>query len=176
MNSAADVDWLVDKFDLDLSLVARLGGHSQPRTHRGKERFPGMTITYALIQMLEKACTRSRCHRDHHCDVFSVDRDSFEMNRFYSAPSQLHLFQVCPRCLYSVYISHYISLLILHQVAEKTTRARIVTKAEVYKLVQNGRSVVGCEYRKAGKSVKDRETYQGPGDPSKYDDQPLSWS
>merc|ERR1719194_352504 len=53
-NSAADVDWLMDKFDLDLSLVARLGGHSQPRTHRGAERFPGMTITYALIQMLEK--------------------------------------------------------------------------------------------------------------------------
>merc|ERR1712187_962573 len=53
-NSAADVDWLVDKCDLDLSLVARLGGHSQPRTHRGKERFPGMTITYALIQSLEK--------------------------------------------------------------------------------------------------------------------------
>jgi hypothetical protein len=25
-----------------------------PGTHRGKERFPGMTITYALIQMLEK--------------------------------------------------------------------------------------------------------------------------
>merc|ERR1719210_2333590 len=53
-NSGADVDWLVDKFDLDLSLVARLGGHSAPRTHRGKERFPGMTITYALIQMVEK--------------------------------------------------------------------------------------------------------------------------
>merc|ERR1719497_110745 len=53
-NSGADVDWLVDKFDLDLSLLARLGGHSAPRTHRGKERFPGMTITYALIQMVEK--------------------------------------------------------------------------------------------------------------------------
>merc|ERR1712178_91849 len=53
-NSGADVDWLIEKFDLDLSLLARLGGHSQPRTHRGKERFPGMTITYALIQMLEK--------------------------------------------------------------------------------------------------------------------------
>ena len=53
-NSGADVEWLMDKFDLDLSLVARLGGHSQPRTHRGAERFPGMTITYALIQMLEK--------------------------------------------------------------------------------------------------------------------------
>merc|ERR1712061_957629 len=93
-NSAADVDWLVDKFDLDLSLVARLGGHSQPRTHRGKERFPGMTITYALIQMLEK-------------------------------------------------------------IAEKTDRARIITKAEVFNLIMNGPAVVGCEYRKAGKVSKE---------------------
>merc|ERR1711953_1008718 len=70
-NSGADVDWLVEKFDLDLSLVARLGGHSAPRTHRGAERFPGMTITYALIQMLEKVAektdraqiiTKARCH------------------------------------------------------------------------------------------------------------------
>merc|ERR1711972_558444 len=58
-NSAADVDWLIEKFDLDLSLVARLGGHSQPRTHRGAERFPGMTITYALIQMLEKGSEKT---------------------------------------------------------------------------------------------------------------------
>merc|ERR1712003_197414 len=93
-NSGADVDWLVDKFDLDLSLVARLGGHSQPRTHRGKERFPGMTITYALIQMLEK-------------------------------------------------------------IAEKTDRARIITKAEVFKLIMNKNAVVGCEYRKAGKVSKE---------------------
>merc|ERR1719229_514493 len=78
-NSGADVDWLVDKFNLDLSLVARLGGHSAPRTHRGKERFPGMTITYALIQMLEK-------------------------------------------------------------VAEKTDRARIITKARAQKLLMNGRT------------------------------------
>jgi len=53
-NSGRDVEWLMDVFNLDLSLVARLGGHSAPRTHRGKERFPGMTITYALIQMVEK--------------------------------------------------------------------------------------------------------------------------
>merc|ERR1712151_1070872 len=53
-NSGPDVDWLMDQFDLDLSLIARLGGHSMPRTHRSKERFPGMTITYALIQSLEK--------------------------------------------------------------------------------------------------------------------------
>jgi len=93
-NSAADVDWLMDKFDLDLSLLARLGGHSQPRTHRGKERFPGMTITYALIQMLEK-------------------------------------------------------------VAEKTDRARIITKAEVFQLIQSGPSVVGCCYKKGGKVEKE---------------------
>jgi flavocytochrome c len=93
-NSAADVDWLVDKFDLDLSLVARLGGHSQPRTHRGKERFPGMTITYALIQMLEK-------------------------------------------------------------VAEKTDRARIITKAEVFDLLMNGKACVGCKYRKGGEIFKE---------------------
>merc|ERR1712139_446268 len=58
-NSGADVDWLVDKFNLDLSLVARLGGHSAPRTHRGAERFPGMTITYALIQMVEKVSEKN---------------------------------------------------------------------------------------------------------------------
>merc|ERR1740138_133829 len=57
-NSGEDVNWLMDTFDLDLSLLARLGGHSAPRTHRGKERFPGMTITYALIQMVEKIAER----------------------------------------------------------------------------------------------------------------------
>merc|ERR1712048_311546 len=93
-NSGADVEWLMDAFNLDLSLVARLGGHSQPRTHRGKERFPGMTITYALIQMLEK-------------------------------------------------------------VAEKTDRARIITKAEVFNLLRNDKAVVGCEYRKGGTAFKE---------------------
>merc|ERR1712217_691767 len=58
-NSGPDMDWLMDQFDLDLSLIARLGGHSMPRTHRGKERFPGMTITYALIQSLEKIAEMS---------------------------------------------------------------------------------------------------------------------
>ncbi|CAG8451965.1 8798_t:CDS:2 [Ambispora leptoticha] len=53
-NSASAVEWLQEKFKLDLSLVARLGGHSHPRTHRGKEMFPGMTITYALMELLEE--------------------------------------------------------------------------------------------------------------------------
>merc|ERR550537_484680 len=52
--SAPSVDWIVDRFGVDLSLVSRLGGHSMPRTHRGKERFPGMTITYGLMEKLEE--------------------------------------------------------------------------------------------------------------------------
>jgi len=52
--SGSAVEWLQNSFALDLSLVSRLGGHSFPRTHRGKERFPGMTITYALMEKLEE--------------------------------------------------------------------------------------------------------------------------
>jgi len=52
--SASAVEWLQDSFGLKLNLLGRLGGHSQHRTHRGGERFPGMEITYTLIQHLEK--------------------------------------------------------------------------------------------------------------------------
>lgn len=52
--SSSAVEWLQEKFELDLSLVSRLGGHTFPRTHRGKEQFPGMTITYALMEGLEE--------------------------------------------------------------------------------------------------------------------------
>jgi len=51
--SADAVHWLQHKFGLDLSKVARLGGHSQPRTHRGGAQFPGMVITYAQLERLE---------------------------------------------------------------------------------------------------------------------------
>ncbi|KAJ7128958.1 Flavocytochrome c [Mycena crocata] len=47
------VNWLQDKFALDLSKVSRLGGHSHPRTHRGDAQFPGMVITYAQMERLE---------------------------------------------------------------------------------------------------------------------------
>jgi succinate dehydrogenase/fumarate reductase flavoprotein subunit len=52
--SAPAVEWLQERFALDLSIVGRLGGHSFPRTHRGKEKFPGMTITYALMERYEE--------------------------------------------------------------------------------------------------------------------------
>lgn len=51
--SAPGVEWLINAFKLDLSILGRLGGHSYPRTHRGKERFPGMTITYALMEKFD---------------------------------------------------------------------------------------------------------------------------
>merc|ERR1712000_650777 len=55
--SAAAVEWLQDVFNLDLTLVSWLGGHSFPRTHRGHDaKFPGMAITYALMQRLEELC------------------------------------------------------------------------------------------------------------------------
>lgn len=60
--SAPAVHWLMERFGLDLSLLGRLGGHSFPRTHRGKERFPGMTITYCLMETLEKIC-KAEPHR-----------------------------------------------------------------------------------------------------------------
>jgi flavocytochrome c len=48
------VDWLMDRFGLDLTILGRLGSHSFPRTHRGKERFPGMSITYGLMEKLDE--------------------------------------------------------------------------------------------------------------------------
>mmetsp|Transcript_1843 Transcript_1843/g.2139 ORF Transcript_1843/g.2139 Transcript_1843/m.2139 type:complete len:648 (-) Transcript_1843:117-2060(-) len=52
--SGPAVDWLMDAFGLDLTIIARLAAHSEPRTHRGKERFPGMMITYGLMERLDE--------------------------------------------------------------------------------------------------------------------------
>lgn len=58
-NSASAVEWLKEKFKLDLSLVAQLGGHSFPRTHRGESgQFPGMAITYALMETFTDICEK----------------------------------------------------------------------------------------------------------------------
>jgi succinate dehydrogenase/fumarate reductase flavoprotein subunit len=53
--SGPGVEWLPDSFGLDLSIVGRMGGHSNARCHRGAAKFPGMTITYALMEKLEDA-------------------------------------------------------------------------------------------------------------------------
>ncbi|KAF5339270.1 hypothetical protein D9758_013333 [Tetrapyrgos nigripes] len=54
-NSAPALSWLTSQFGVDLTLVTRLGGHSIPRTHRGKGGAPGWAITSALIKKLEQA-------------------------------------------------------------------------------------------------------------------------
>lgn len=55
--SGPAVEWLIDSFGLDLSVVGLLAAHSHPRTHRGKdgsESFPGMMITYRLMERLDE--------------------------------------------------------------------------------------------------------------------------
>ena len=52
--SASDAyNWLCSSFNLDLSHVTRIGGHSVPRTHRGPSQLPGVQITLSLVQSLE---------------------------------------------------------------------------------------------------------------------------
>lgn len=38
--SGEAVDWLKDYAGLELTKLGRLGGHSEPRTHRGTAQFP----------------------------------------------------------------------------------------------------------------------------------------
>ncbi|KAK1234143.1 hypothetical protein PQX77_002655 [Marasmius sp. AFHP31] len=53
-NSADALNWLTSRFNVDLSLVSRLGGHSVPRTHRGAGGAPGWAMTSALIKKLQE--------------------------------------------------------------------------------------------------------------------------
>lgn len=59
--SGPAVDWLMDSFGLDLTVVSRLAAHSHPRTHRGSSggQFPGMMITYQLMEDLDKIADTS---------------------------------------------------------------------------------------------------------------------
>ncbi|KAI0396316.1 flavocytochrome c [Xylariaceae sp. FL0594] len=51
--SAEAIAWLADDVGVDLSLVAQLGGHSAPRTHRGANGPPpGFAIVSALLKKL----------------------------------------------------------------------------------------------------------------------------
>lgn len=54
-SSARAVEFLVDEVGVDLSVVAQLGGHSFPRTHRGAGKLPpGAAIVTALIEKLKE--------------------------------------------------------------------------------------------------------------------------
>jgi len=59
--SGSAIDWLMTHFNLDLSLVSFMGGHSNPRCHRGNSKvFPGMMITYAQMEAFDKICEESK--------------------------------------------------------------------------------------------------------------------
>lgn len=54
-SSAQAVDFLVDDIGVDLSVVAQLGGHSFPRTHRGGGKLPpGAAIVTGLLDKLKQ--------------------------------------------------------------------------------------------------------------------------
>lgn len=59
--SADAVHWIQSAFGLALDTTSRLGGHSHPRTHRSKKGkvFPGMEITYTLIEGFEAAAKQN---------------------------------------------------------------------------------------------------------------------
>ena len=57
-NSGADVDWLADKFDLDSCLWSGLEGTWFRGHTAARSGFSGMTITSALIQMVEKVAVK----------------------------------------------------------------------------------------------------------------------
>ncbi|RAL68216.1 hypothetical protein DID88_008920 [Monilinia fructigena] len=53
--SAAAVEWLQECIRVRFNPRITARGHSHPRTHRGHDaKFPGMAITYALMQRLEE--------------------------------------------------------------------------------------------------------------------------
>lgn len=54
-SSAKAIDFLVDEIGVDLSVVAQLGGHSFPRTHRGGGKLPpGAAIVTTLLDKLKQ--------------------------------------------------------------------------------------------------------------------------
>lgn len=54
-SSSQAVDFLVDEIGVDLSVVAQLGGHSFPRTHRGSGKLPpGAAIVTTMLEKLKQ--------------------------------------------------------------------------------------------------------------------------
>lgn len=53
--SAGAVHWLVEEKGVDLSKVARLGGHTYARTHRGAGPPPGFAVISALLKSLKES-------------------------------------------------------------------------------------------------------------------------
>lgn len=69
-NSPSALDFLVDDIGVDLSLVAQLGGHSFPRTHRGSGSTPpGVDI---ITKMMARLYQDSRFELRTACEVTRI--------------------------------------------------------------------------------------------------------
>lgn len=54
--SASAIEWLTETKGIDLSVVAQLGGHSFPRTHRGAGQTPpGASLVLTLLKQLKES-------------------------------------------------------------------------------------------------------------------------
>jgi FAD-dependent fumarate reductase len=74
--SASAIEWLVNQKGVDLSLVAQLGGHSFPRTHRGAGKTPGFAIVSTLQKDLK---ADERFSMDTECTVTKVLKNDVEV-------------------------------------------------------------------------------------------------
>ncbi|KAG9236562.1 FAD binding domain-containing protein [Amylocarpus encephaloides] len=76
-SSSSAVSWLVDEKGVDLSIVAQLGGHSFPRTHRGAGQTPpGASIITTLLKSLKES---SLFHLETSCLVTNVLKSENEI-------------------------------------------------------------------------------------------------
>lgn len=73
-NSASAVHWLADEIGVDLTVVAPLGGHSVPRTHRGSGKTPpGAAIVTGLLQKLNQRPELFQLHTSARVTQIHVD-------------------------------------------------------------------------------------------------------
>ncbi|KAI1451586.1 Flavocytochrome c [Annulohypoxylon moriforme] len=88
--SESAVNWLANELNVDLSVVAQLGGHSVPRTHRGGGKLPpGAAIVTALLDAL-KANSGFSLESSAEVDEFLTSDGAVKGVRYHSADGQTH--------------------------------------------------------------------------------------
>jgi choline dehydrogenase-like flavoprotein len=154
-----------------------LGGHSEKRTHRGGQQFPGMTITYALMEKVGPDWVRvlgvdaflvltprtlrqdSRPCRGQGPPSEFEPSDALPPNCLYAGTLHSCALHSCtlptPRhCRYPTCGRDMLTSNQLEDLAESTPdRVKILKKARVTKCIKEGDKVVGVEYEKDGKHV-----------------------
>ncbi|OTA98136.1 hypothetical protein M426DRAFT_326216 [Hypoxylon sp. CI-4A] len=88
--SADAVNWLADELKVDLSVVAQLGGHSVPRTHRGGGKLPpGAAIVSTLLEEL-KANPNFSLENQAEVDELLTSANGVRGVRYHTSEGQTH--------------------------------------------------------------------------------------